>query len=72
MQCTPSEKKMKSASGNKRTNANVSVSRGKYPVFDLLHSLQSMGDQCTNAPTSARKKVSQKYDLKSEEETYFL
>ena len=35
---------MKSASGNKRTNANVSVSRGKYPVFDFLHSPQSIGE----------------------------
>ena len=42
------------ARGNKRKNANVSVSRGKYPVFDLLHSPQSMGDQCTNAPFFAK------------------
>ena len=28
----------------KRTNANVSVSRGKYPVFDFLHSPQSIGE----------------------------
>ena len=53
MQCKPLEKKMKSASGgNKTTNANVSVSRGKYQVFDLgVAFLHSVGDQC-NAPST--------------------
>ena len=32
------------ARGNKRKSANVSVSRGKYPVFDFLHSPQSTGE----------------------------